>query len=96
MTLYKPLSPSNSANELLLIAAAETRLRMMSRQADQLLQDMNDSDPVMSNLPHVEAVRLFSACHDIVRLLAVGDVEGASRAGVANANQGGGVMGVVA
>lgn len=84
----------NSANDLLLTAAAETRLRMLSRQADQLLQDMNDSDPVTSSLLRVEAVRLFSACHEITRLLGIGDVEGACRIGVANADQSGEVMGV--
>ena len=94
MTVYKIPSPSNSANELLLTAAAETRLRTMSSQADQLLQDMNDSDPVTSKLLHGEAVRLFSACVDIVRLLAAGDIDRAYRVSVGEANEGGDVLGV--
>ena len=85
----------DSMDRLLLLAGAEARLRTMSSQADQLLQDMNDSDPVTSKLLHGEAVRLFSACFDIVRLLDLGDIRGACRIG-ADDNQDGAVLGLTA
>ena len=96
MTVYKIPSPSNSANELLLTAAAEARLRTMSRQADRLLWYITDANSVTSNLLRGEAVRLWSACFEITRLLGVGDVAGACRVRVGESDQSDGVVGAVA
>ena len=70
-------------------AAAEAQLRRLSRIADDLLQQADGADALLTERLRAEATRLYSTCFEITAALARGNITKAYCLSVGDAMDGG-------
>lgn len=88
------MNTTKGAARLLLATGLEVRIADLERAGNDLLGQIEADDASTGELLRTEATRIFSVCHELTRLLSLGDLEGALRINIGDADENRDVLGV--